>query len=329
MLNQKQNLLRMIDGQMPEYVPINAMMDPTKPPLFAGAMFFNPSILGDFGRGCQKFSLDLLDHGLCHYIASDAHSTSRAFRQTECKKFITENYGEETANILFEENPKRLLANEQPLERMGDFFNRRFDGYEEHQLKTIASAEEFYPFTADCLPKVPGSRILDLGCGTGLELRYYFDIVPTAEITGIDLASGMLEALKEKFPGKTLTLIHGSYFDIPLEENAFDAVVSVESLHHFTKEEKIPLYEKVRKALKPGRYFILTDYFAASNEEEESRRTEFLRLRKEQGICDDAFYHFDTPLTVDHEKEALLIAGFSSVTILGAWGPTYTLKAER
>lgn len=48
MLNQKQNLLRMIDGQMPEYVPINAMMDPTKPPLFAGAMFFNPSILGDF-----------------------------------------------------------------------------------------------------------------------------------------------------------------------------------------------------------------------------------------------------------------------------------------
>ena len=74
------------------------------------------SILGDFGRGCQKFSLDLLDHGLCHYIASDAHSTSRAFRQTECKKFITENYGEETADILFEENPKRLLANQQPLE---------------------------------------------------------------------------------------------------------------------------------------------------------------------------------------------------------------------
>ena len=214
------------------------------------------------------------------------------------------------------------------LERMGEFFDARLNGYEEHHLKTIASAEEFYPFTADCLPKVPGSRILDLGCGTGLELRYYFDIVPTAEITGIDLASGMLEALKEKFPGKTLTLIHGSYFDIPLEENAFDAVVSVESLHHFTKEEKIPLYEKVRKALKPGRYFILTDYFAASNEEEESRRTEFLRLRKEQGICDDAFYHFDT-LTVDNEKEALLIAGFSSVTILGAWGPTYTLKAER
>ena len=74
------------------------------------------SILGDFGHMCQKFSLALLDHGLCHYIASDAHSTSRAFRQTECRKFIVDNYGEETANILFDENPKRLLANQMPLE---------------------------------------------------------------------------------------------------------------------------------------------------------------------------------------------------------------------
>ena len=215
------------------------------------------------------------------------------------------------------------------LERMGEFFDARLNGYEEHQLKTIASAEEFYPFTADCLPKVPGSRILDLGCGTGLELRYYFDIVPTAEITGIDLASGMLEALKEKFPGKTLTLIHGSYFDIPLEENAFDAVVSVESLHHFTKEEKIPLYEKVRKALKPGRYFILTDYFAASLEEERFCRKELLRMKREQGIHDTEFYHYDTPLTVVHETEALLTAGFSSVEVLNQWGPTSVLKAIR
>ena len=48
MLNQKQNLLRMIDGEMPEYVPINRFGDMSKPPLFAGAMMFNPSILGDF-----------------------------------------------------------------------------------------------------------------------------------------------------------------------------------------------------------------------------------------------------------------------------------------
>ena len=215
------------------------------------------------------------------------------------------------------------------LEKMGEFFDARLDGYEEHQLKTIASAEEFYPFTAACLPKAPGSRILDLGCGTGLELRYYYEMVPTALVTGIDLAPGMLEALRKKFPEKALILIQGSYFDVPFQENAFDAAVSVESLHHFTKEEKIPLYAKLRRALKPGGFFILTDYFAGSDEEEQSRREELLRLRKEQKLPDEEFYHFDTPLTVEHEKEALLAAGFSSVTVLENWGPTFTLKAER
>lgn len=213
------------------------------------------------------------------------------------------------------------------LEKMDAFFEARLNGYEEHQLTCIASAREFYPFTASCLPKAPDSEILDLGCGTGLELGFYFETVPTARVTGIDLAQGMLDALLKKFPDRSLTLIAGSYFDVPFPESAFDAAVSVESLHHFTKEEKIPLYKKVQRALKPGGFLILTDYFAGSDEEERSRRAELLRLKREQGIEDDVFCHFDTPLTVEHEKEALLSAGFSSVAVLKNWGATYTLKA--
>ena len=215
------------------------------------------------------------------------------------------------------------------LEKMGAFFDARLDGYEEHQLTAIASAEEFYPFTADCLPQDPGTRILDLGCGTGLELGYYFARVPSAAVTGIDLAPGMLEALRRKYPDKALTLILGSYFDVPFAENAYDAAVSVESLHHFTKEEKIPLYAKVHTALKSEGFFILTDYFALSREEEAFRREELRRLKKEQNLSDSEFYHYDTPLTVEHEKEALLAAGFSSVEVLQSWGQTSALKARR
>lgn len=215
------------------------------------------------------------------------------------------------------------------LEKMGAFFEARLKGYEEHQLTNIDAAREFYPFTAGCLPQAADPVILDLGCGTGLELGYYFEAVPGAKVTGIDLAPGMLAALRSKFPDKALTLIAGSYFDVPLEEAAFDAAVSVESLHHFTQAEKIPLYGKVCKALKPGGFLILTDYFAASDEEERFRRAELLRLKRAQGVQDGELYHYDTPLTVDHEQEALLSAGFSSVTVLKSWGPTSTLKAVR
>lgn len=65
------------------------------------------------------------------------------------------------------------------LEKMNDFFNSRIDEYEEHQLNAIAGAREFYPFTAKQLPMHPHARVLDLGCGTGLELGYYFQLNPS------------------------------------------------------------------------------------------------------------------------------------------------------
>ncbi len=215
------------------------------------------------------------------------------------------------------------------LEKMAEFFDARLNGYDEHMLTEIESAREFYPFTAAQLPQEDGARVLDLGCGTGLELSEYFALNPSAQVTGIDLAPGMLATLERKFPDKALTLILGSYFDVPFGENAFDAAVSVESLHHFTKEEKLPLYTKLCRALKHGGYFILTDYFAPSEAEERLCRQELLRLKAEQGISDDEFYHYDTPLTVVHETQVLLEAGFTSVQMLRQWGATVTLKVEK
>ena len=215
------------------------------------------------------------------------------------------------------------------LEKMDKFFDSRLDGYDAHMMTNIASAEEFYPFTAGLLPRNPDAHILDLGCGTGLELEYYFVLNPTARITGIDLAEGMLGALRAKFPEKQLNLILGSYFEVPLGCGIFDAAVSVESLHHFTQGEKTSLYAGIFAALKAGGCFVLTDYFALSEEEEDFHRAELARLKREQGLPEDEFYHYDTPLTVEHEMEALHRAGFETVEVLGCWGATHTIRARK
>ena len=215
------------------------------------------------------------------------------------------------------------------LEKMADFFEARLSDYDEHMLTTLESAQEFYPFTVSQLPTQPDTQLLDLGCGTGLELEFYFKLNPGAHVTGIDLSEGMLNALRAKMPDRSLELIQGSYVDVTLGENRFDAAVSVESLHHFTQAQKIPLYRKLCQALKPGGFFILTDYFAPGDAEEQLYRADLLRLKKENGIQDDEFYHYDTPLTVAHETEALLLAGFSAVEELACWGNTHTLKAVR
>ena len=124
-------------------------------------------------------------------------------------------------------------------------------------------------------------------------MDFYYRQNPNAAVTGIDLAPGMLSALKAKFPGKNITLIQGSYFDIPLGHECYDAVVSVESLHHFTKKRKLSSFRS------------------------------WNALKSEQGISDQAFYHYDTPLTAAHEMQVLELAGFHKVEHLAQWGDTH------
>ena len=206
------------------------------------------------------------------------------------------------------------------LERMEDFFAARVKDYDDHMRTNIEGSLEFYAYTASLLPKEPNSKVLDLGCGTGLELEEYYKLNPYTETTGIDLSEDMLNALKAKFPGKHLTLIHGSYFDVPLGDRIYDAAVSVESLHHFSAEMKMPLYKKLYASLNDHGIFVLTDYFAESEEREKEYSEELARIKREQGLSGDTFYHYDTPLLVDHEMDILRRAGFSDVRIMKKWG---------
>ena len=215
------------------------------------------------------------------------------------------------------------------LEEMAAFFENRVDGYDEHMRANIEGASAFYAYTAACLPEHRGAKILDLGCGTGLELEEYFALNPDAEVTGIDLCRPMLNALEAKFPGKKLNLVCGSYFDADLAPDSFDGAVSVESLHHFTAERKRDLYRKLFSALKENGRFVLTDYFAESEALEKEYFENLEALKREQGIDDGAFYHYDTPLTVEHEMEILAEAGFRDVRLLKIWGTTCTVFAGK
>ena len=215
------------------------------------------------------------------------------------------------------------------LEQMNDFFAARVEGYDEHMRTTIEGADDFYAYTASLLPAEKDARVLDLGCGTGLELEEYFRLNPDAAVTGIDLSDAMLNALKAKFPDRKLNLVQGSYFDVPFGENTYDAAVSVESLHHFTAEKKEGLYARLHAALKENGFFVLTDYFAESDEQETELFRNLKQLKQEQGLPEDVFFHYDTPLTVEHETQALERAGFSEVRAMKNWGHTFTLLARR
>lgn len=214
------------------------------------------------------------------------------------------------------------------IEKMSDFFAARVDGYENHMLNNVEGCKEGYVKMAELLPRTT-VNLLDLGCGTGLELDEIFKTHPNIKVTGIDLTKAMLDVLKEKHPDKDLTLIHGSYFDYDFGRERFEAVISFQSLHHYSHEQKIKLYSRVYSALKPGGRYIECDYMVTEQKEEDFYFKEYERIRKEQNIPEGEFYHYDTPCMIDNQLKMLRIAKFEKVEMVWRRENTTIILADK
>jgi protein-tyrosine phosphatase len=68
------------------------------------------SITGGFGGSARTASQRLLDQGLVHLIASDAHDpVNRHPRLAEARQAVAARCGEDAAEILFAENPRSVV----------------------------------------------------------------------------------------------------------------------------------------------------------------------------------------------------------------------------
>lgn len=201
------------------------------------------------------------------------------------------------------------------LEGMVEFFRRRIEDYDRHMLEEVEGCREGYEKMAELLR--PGIReLLDLGCGTGLELEPIFKRCPQVRVTGIDLSEAMLQKLKEKYPDRPLRTVCGSYLDRDFGEACYDAAVSFQTLHHLSHEEKTSVYQQLRRALKQDGIYVECDYMVLDQAVEDELYALNRRLRREQGIPDGQFCHFDTPCTVDNQLKMLAEAGFASARMV-------------
>ena len=144
-------------------------------------------------------------------------------------------------------------------EKMDEFFVAWINIYEYNMLHNVEGLPEGYIELAKHIPS--GTRkLLDLGCGTGLELEEVFRRYPGIEVTRIDLAQPMLDKLAKKYTCKNIALICASYIGYDFGEEMYDCVISFESMHHWTHEQKADVYSRIHRALKPGGKYIECDY---------------------------------------------------------------------
>ena len=212
-------------------------------------------------------------------------------------------------------------------ERMDDFFAARIDIYEYTMLRNAEGVAEGYLEFAKHIPPCT-QTLLDLGCGTGLELEEIFRVYPNINVTGIDITQPMLDRLAEKYSDKNISLICANYLNYSFGEEQYNCAVSFETMHHWTRDTKTKLYEKIRRALKHGGRYIECDYMVEKQSEEDYWFSESRRIRARQNIPEGDFYHLDTPCTIDNQIKLLMKSGFAQVDMVWRKGATAIIVAE-
>ena len=113
-------------------------------------------------------------------------------------------------------------------------------------------------FVAEFVPVCAGSRILDVGCGTGWILDY---LPADIHYTGYDLNPKYIESAQEQHGDRaTFFCADITSESVPqIEGGGFDIVLALGFLHHLTDGEATSLCESAHAHLKPGGVFITFD----------------------------------------------------------------------
>ena len=81
------------------------------------------SLQGHFGRAAQAMAYALVERGLASFVASDAHSpVRRTTWMLDAYRLIADEFGQQTAQRLLEDNPRRVLLNQVIAMKQPDWF---------------------------------------------------------------------------------------------------------------------------------------------------------------------------------------------------------------
>jgi demethylmenaquinone methyltransferase/2-methoxy-6-polyprenyl-1,4-benzoquinol methylase len=98
--------------------------------------------------------------------------------------------------------------------------------------------------------------ILDIACGTGDLSFETLRQIPSAKMTGMDLARGMLDIFRQKarVRNKAIVILEGDVEAMPFADNSFDAITIGFGTRNFTRLEVA--FSEIFRVLKPGGIFI-------------------------------------------------------------------------
>lgn len=100
-------------------------------------------------------------------------------------------------------------------------------------------------------------KILDIGCGKGYLLYDFLKVIPDAEIYGIDISEYALANAKPEIKNK---LIQGNASKLPWDDNFFDLVISINTLHCLYSYDLFNAFKEMERVGKKNKYLCVESY---------------------------------------------------------------------
>lgn len=139
----------------------------------------------------------------------------------------------------------------------------------------------------------PPAKILDIGCGSGMDLKY---LSQRYSVKGIDSSENFVRIARFENPGCDIE--HNDIVDSNIGENEYKGVWARDSIHHIKSGHLDSVFKKIFNALVPGGVFFVI-VREGSGEIYESEQKTYHKLER--------FYHLFTPEELTERAER---AGF-------------------
>lgn len=103
----------------------------------------------------------------------------------------------------------------------------------------------------------PGSKVLDIGCGKAFLLYEMKKIEPQLDIVGLDISDYALA----NAPADIQAFLQcGSATNLPFDDNAFDFVFSIMTLHNFPNYHLKACLQEINRVMKQKAYIVVESF---------------------------------------------------------------------
>ncbi|MFN1834020.1 class I SAM-dependent methyltransferase [Balneola sp. MJW-20] len=109
------------------------------------------------------------------------------------------------------------------------------------------------------LPDFEPHRILDIGSGTGYQLKQLYRKFSESKITGIELSGHMIKKAHKKLQKYPIDLIRSDYIDQQFKKEGFDMITASYSLTMMSDHKRVT--KKIHSELKRNGVLMIVDFY--------------------------------------------------------------------